>query len=89
MELDGLSSNTSSLVKQPERLWHMYLRTFNPTLHHSKLRETIYLSSLTIRTEDIDFQDEGCWERNTDDMIRRQFPVEIEKDLAANLATGT
>jgi hypothetical protein len=30
-----------------------------------------YLSSLAIRTEDVDFQDQASWERNMDDLILR------------------
>ena len=30
-----------------------------------------YLSSLNIRTEPVDFQDEASWERNMDDLILR------------------
>ena len=30
-----------------------------------------YLSSLNIRTEQVDFQDEASWERNMDDLILR------------------
>jgi len=73
MELDGLSSNTTQLG-EAARAAMAYISSHIRS-HSSSLKVQTskgnYLSSLSIRTEQVDFQDEVSWERNMDDLILR------------------
>ena len=73
MELDGLSSNTSQLGEAARAAMSYissHIRTHSASLK-VKMSKGNYLSSLNIRTEQVDFQDEASWERNMDDLILR------------------
>jgi len=73
MELDGLSSNTSQLGEAARAAMSYissHIRTHSASLKVQTSKGN-YLSSLNIRTEQVDFQDEASWERNMDDLILR------------------
>ncbi|KAG6829844.1 hypothetical protein H0H92_003287 [Tricholoma furcatifolium] len=73
MELDGLSSNPSAQLSEAARNAMTYISTHFRSHSLSLKVQTSkgnYLSTLSIRTEQVDFSD-GNWERNTDDLILR------------------
>ncbi|KAG6844489.1 hypothetical protein H0H87_006563 [Tephrocybe sp. NHM501043] len=74
MELDGLSSNTSAQLSEAARDAMTYIsnhiRTHSVSLKVQTSKGN-YLSTLSIRTEQVEFTGDGNWERNTDDLILR------------------
>lgn len=73
MELDGLSANTSQLGEAAQAAMSYISSHFKSHSTSLKVQTSKgnYLSSLSIRTEQVDFQDEASWERNMDDLILR------------------
>ncbi|KAG6861720.1 hypothetical protein C0995_012724 [Termitomyces sp. Mi166 len=74
MELDGLSSNTSPQLSEAAQSAMTYISTHIRSHSISLKVQTSkgnYLSTLSIRTEQVDFADNSNWERNTDDLILR------------------
>ena len=73
MELDGLSSNSSQLGEAAQAAMKYISSHFKSHSTSLKVQTSKgnYLSSLSIRTEQVDFQDEASWERNMDDLILR------------------
>ncbi|KZP03616.1 hypothetical protein FIBSPDRAFT_768687, partial [Athelia psychrophila] len=71
MELDGISANTSQLGETAKAA--MSYLTSHVRSHSTSLKVQTskgnYLTSLTFRTEQVDFKDEASWERNMDDSI--------------------
>ena len=74
MELDGLASNASPLGEAATAALDYitsHIRSHSTSLKVQTSRGN-YLSSLSIRTEQVDFAgDEASWERNMDDLILR------------------
>ncbi|EPT05881.1 hypothetical protein FOMPIDRAFT_1044362 [Fomitopsis schrenkii] len=74
MELDGLASNASPLGEAATAALvyiTSHIRSHSTSLKVQTSRGN-YLSSLSIRTEQVDFAgDEASWERNMDDLILR------------------
>ncbi|KAG6840703.1 hypothetical protein C0991_004947 [Blastosporella zonata] len=74
MELDGLSSNTSAQLSEAARNAMSYISTHIRSHSVSLKVQTSkgnYLTTLSIRTEQVEFSGDGNWERNTDDLILR------------------
>lgn len=73
MELDGLSANTSQLGEAAQAAMTYISSHFKSHSTSLKVQTSKgnYLSSLNIRTEQVDFSDEASWERNMDDLILR------------------
>ncbi|HEV7737460.1 MAG TPA: EST1A family PIN domain-containing protein [Chlamydiales bacterium] len=72
-ELDGLSSNGSQLGAAANAALSYiisHLRSHSLSLKVQTSRGN-YLSSLTIRREQVDLRNELSWERNMDDLILR------------------
>lgn len=73
MKLNGLSSNTAQLGEAARAaMVHVssLIRSHSSSLKVQTSKGN-HLSSLSIRTEQVDFQDEASWERNMDDLILR------------------
>ena len=71
MELDGLASNGNPLgeaAKAAVAFVVSHVRSHADSLKVQTSRGN-YLSSLTVRTEQVDFDDRNSWERNMDDFI--------------------
>ncbi|EGN96009.1 hypothetical protein SERLA73DRAFT_112057 [Serpula lacrymans var. lacrymans S7.3] len=71
MELDGLSSNSSQLGgAAQEALSYItsHFKTHSMSLKVQTSRGN-YLTSLSVRSEQVDFADRATWERNMDDLI--------------------
>ena len=71
MELDGLASNVTPLgeaAKAAIALVASHVRSHADSLKVQTSRGN-YLSSLSVRAEQIDFDDPDSWERNMDDLI--------------------
>ncbi|RDB24144.1 hypothetical protein Hypma_008825 [Hypsizygus marmoreus] len=72
MELDGLSSNTSQQLSEAAQGAMAYISAHIRT-HATSLKVQTskgnYLTTLSIRTEQVDFAADGNWERNMDDLI--------------------
>jgi protein SMG6 len=71
MELDGLASNANPLseaAKAAVAFVVSHVRSHADSLKVQTSRCN-YLSSLTVRTEQVDFDDRDSWERNMDDLI--------------------
>jgi hypothetical protein len=71
MELDGLASNASQLgdaAQSAIAYVSSHIRSHSMLLKVQTSKGN-YLSSLSIRTEQVDFQDEASQERNMDDLI--------------------
>jgi protein SMG6 len=71
MELDGLASNTNALgeaAKTAMEVVASHLRSHCDALKVQTSRGN-YLSSLSVRAEQIDFDDPDSWERCMDDLI--------------------
>jgi len=74
MELDGLSSSNSPQLAETARSALDYISK-NLKSHSVSLKVQTskgnYLPSLSVRTEQVDFNDQDSWERNMDDLILR------------------
>ncbi|KZP20887.1 hypothetical protein FIBSPDRAFT_861344 [Athelia psychrophila] len=73
MELDGISANTSQpgeTTKPAMSYLTSHVRSHSTSLKVQTSKGN-YLTSLTFRTEQVDFKDEASWERNMDDLILR------------------
>lgn len=71
MELDGLSANTSQLgAAAREALSYVtsHVRSYGMSLKVQTSKGN-YLTSLSVRTEQVDFTDKESWERSMDDLI--------------------
>ena len=71
MELDGLASNANPLgeaAKAAVAFVVSHVRSHADSLKVQTSRGN-YLSSLTVRAEQVDFDDRDSWERNMDDLI--------------------
>ena len=71
MELDGLSSNPTALgeaAKAAIEFVASHVRSHFDALKVQTSRGN-YLSSLSVRTEQVDFDDPDSWERSMDDLI--------------------
>lgn len=71
MELDGLSANTSQLgAAAREALSYVtsHVRSHGTSLKVQTSKGN-YLTSLSVRTEQVDFTDKESWEQNMDDLI--------------------
>jgi predicted ribonuclease YlaK len=71
MELDGLATNATPLgeaAKTAIALVASYVRSYSDALKVQTSRGN-YLSSLSVRSEQVDFDDPDSWERNMDDLI--------------------
>ena len=71
MELDGLASNANPLgdaAKEAVAFVVGHVRSHADSLKVQTSRGN-YLSSLTVRAEQIDFDERDSWERNMDDLI--------------------
>ncbi|KAG5727581.1 Telomerase-binding protein EST1A [Termitomyces sp. T112] len=95
MELDGLSSNTSPQLSEAAQNAMTYISTHIRSHSISLKVQTSkgnYLSTLSIRTEQVDFGGGSNWERNTDDLILRaaiwqeEHWVDRSAILKANMA---
>lgn len=74
MELDGLAASDSPQLAEASRAALSFLSSSVKTLSTSLKVQTSrgnYLSSLNVRTEQVDFGDRDSWERNMDDLILR------------------
>jgi protein SMG6 len=74
MELDGLSSSSSSSLAITAKSALDYISSHLKSHSLSLKVQTSkgnYLSSLSIRTEQVDFHDHDSWDRNMDDLILR------------------
>ena len=74
MELDGLASSTSPQLAEASKTALSFVSSNLKTLSTSLKIQTSrgnYLSSLNVRTEQVDFSDRDSWERNMDDLILR------------------
>jgi protein SMG6 len=71
MELDGLSSNTSQLGEAAQEA--VSYITSHIRSHAASLKVQTskgnYLTSLNVRTEQVEFSDEQSWDRCMDDLI--------------------
>jgi len=71
MELDGLASNPTALgeaAKAAIEFVASRVRSHSDALKVQTSRGN-YLSSLSVRVEQVDFDDPGSWERSMDDLI--------------------
>ena len=71
MELDGLASNPTALgeaAKAAIEFVVSHVRSHSDALKVQTSRGN-YLSSLSVRTEQVDFDDPDSWERSMDDLI--------------------
>ncbi|KAH7930887.1 hypothetical protein BV22DRAFT_1054224 [Leucogyrophana mollusca] len=71
MELDGLSSNASQLGEAAQEAVSYitsHIRSHSTSLKVQTSKGN-YLTSLSIRTEQVDFTDEESWDRSMDDLI--------------------
>ena len=74
MELDGLASSDSSKLAEASKAALSFISSNLKILSTSLKIQTSrgnYLSSLNVRTEQVDFSDHDSWERNMDDLILR------------------
>ncbi|KAF8061488.1 hypothetical protein FPV67DRAFT_1703906 [Lyophyllum atratum] len=74
MELDGLSGNTSAKLSEAAQNAMTYISSHIRSHAISLKVQTSkgnYLTTLSIRTEQVDFAADGNWERNMDDLILR------------------
>lgn len=74
MELDGLATSDSPQLAQASKAALSFVSSNLKTLSTSLKIQTSrgnYLSSLNVRTEQVDFGDRDSWERNVDDLILR------------------
>ncbi|KAG6909451.1 hypothetical protein DXG01_000436 [Tephrocybe rancida] len=74
MELDGLSTNDSPQLSEAAKNAMTYISNHIRSHAMSMKVQTSkgnYLTTLSIRTEQVDFSGDGNWERNTDDLILR------------------
>jgi protein SMG6 len=74
MELDGLATSDSRQLMEASKAALSFISSNLKTLSTSLKIQTSrgnYLSSLNIRTEQVDFNDRDSWERNMDDLILR------------------
>ncbi|KAF7964804.1 hypothetical protein HWV62_2766 [Athelia sp. TMB] len=75
------SANTSQLgeaAKAAMQYLTTHLRSHSTSLK-VQTSEGNYLTSLNIRTEQVDFRDEASWERNMDDLILWKFQMWMER----------
>ncbi|KAG5639579.1 hypothetical protein H0H81_010781 [Sphagnurus paluster] len=74
MELDGLSGNESAQLGEAAQNAMTYISSHIRS-HATSLKVQTskgnYLTTLSIRTEQVDFTTDGNWERNMDDLILR------------------
>ena len=74
MELDGLSSSGSPQLAETAKSALGYISK-NLKSHSVSLKiqtsKGNYLPSLSVRTEQVDFDDQDSWDRNMDDLILR------------------
>ncbi|KAG6821141.1 hypothetical protein H0H93_005361 [Arthromyces matolae] len=94
IELDGLSSNASSQLSEAAQNAMTYISTHLRSHTLSLKVQTSkgnYLSTLSIRTERVDFNSDNTWERNTDDLILRAAIWQDDHwvDRSALLKAGT
>ncbi|KAI6038993.1 hypothetical protein EDC04DRAFT_2868129 [Pisolithus marmoratus] len=71
MELDGLSTNTSQLgeaAREAVSYVTSHVRSHGTSLKVQTSKGN-YLTSLSVRTEQVDFSDKESWERSMDDLI--------------------
>ncbi|KAI0043568.1 hypothetical protein FA95DRAFT_1477247, partial [Auriscalpium vulgare] len=71
MELDGLGNNTTVLgdaAKAAITYLTAHFKQYSSSLKVLTSRGN-YLSSLNVRSEQVDFDDPDAWERNMDDLI--------------------
>ncbi|KII88741.1 hypothetical protein PLICRDRAFT_176290 [Plicaturopsis crispa FD-325 SS-3] len=71
MELDGLSSNTTALGEAAQSAMSYitaHIRTHSKSLKVQTSKGN-YLTTLSVRAEQIDFDDGSSWERSMDDLI--------------------
>jgi len=74
MELDGLATSNSPKLAEASKAALSFVSSNLKTLSSSLKIQTSrgnYLSSLNVRTEQVDFSDRDSWERNMDDLILR------------------
>lgn len=74
MELDGLATSDSPRLAEASKAALSFISSNVKTLSTSLKIQTSrgnYLSSLNVRTEQVDFGDRDSWERNMDDLILR------------------
>ena len=74
MELDGLAMSDSPRLSEAAKAALSFISSNHKTLSTSLKVQTSrgnYLSSLNVRTEQVDFDDRDSWERNMDDLILR------------------
>ena len=74
MELDGLATSNSPQLAEAAKAALSFISSNVRTLSTSLKIQTSrgnYLSSLNVRTEQVDFSDRDSWERNMDDLILR------------------
>jgi protein SMG6 len=74
MELDGLSSSSSPQLAETAKAGLDYISSHLKSLSISLKVQTSkgnYLSSLSVRTEQVDFDNQDSWDRNMDDLILR------------------
>ena len=74
MELDGLATSDSPKLAEASKAALSFISSNLKTLSNSLKIQTSrgnYLSSLNVRTEQVDFSDRDSWERNMDDLILR------------------
>lgn len=93
MELDGLSVNTSQLGEAAQEALSFitsHLRTHRTSLKVQTSKGN-YLTSVSIRTEQVDFTDKASWEHCMDDLILKAAVWQDEHwvDRSALLKVGT
>lgn len=74
MELDGLATSSLPQLAEASRAALSFISSNLKALSTSLKIQTSrgnYLSSLNVRTEQVDFGDRDSWERNMDDLILR------------------
>jgi protein SMG6 len=74
MELDGLATSDSPQLAEASKAALSFISSNLKSLSTSLKVQTSrgnYLSSLNVRTEQVDFSDRDSWERNMDDLILR------------------
>ena len=74
MELDGLAASSSPQLAEASRAALSFISSNLKALSTSLKIQTSrgnYLSSINVRTEQVDFGDRDSWERNMDDLILR------------------
>lgn len=74
MELDGLAASNAPQLAEASKAALSFIQSNLKTLSTSLKVQTSrgnYLSSLNVRTEQVDFSDNDSWERNMDDLILR------------------